>query len=53
LNEHYLLGIEEYQKAGQKKGGAGGSAPFKLVNAQDYPDCGTPRLFSYINGGIF
>jgi hypothetical protein len=53
LNEHYLFAIEEYQKAGQKKGGSGGSAPFKLVNAQDYPGFETPRLFSYINGGVF
>jgi hypothetical protein len=51
LNEHYLFGIEEYQKAGQKKGGAGGSAPFKLVNGTTYPGCETPRLFGYINGG--
>jgi hypothetical protein len=51
LNEHYLLGIEEYQKAGQRKGGTGGSVPFKLVNEAAYPGFNTPRLYSYINGG--
>jgi hypothetical protein len=51
LNQHYLSGIDEFQKEGHKRGGKGGSEPFQLINAKSYPEAGTPRLFSYINGG--
>ena len=51
LNEHYLSVIEKYQKVRHIKGGQGGLKPYQLINAEDYPTCPAPRLFSYINGG--
>lgn len=51
LNAHYLSDIHDHQKVGRRRGGAGGSAPYVLANADAYPDCQTPRLFGYINGG--
>ena len=51
LNEHYLFPIEEYQRAGRRKGGAGGSAPFELLNPEVVSETDTPRLYQYINGG--
>jgi len=51
LNAHYLYDIETRQKVGRKRGGTGGAAPYVLANAEAYPDCEVPRLFSYINGG--
>jgi hypothetical protein len=51
LNEHYLFGIEDCQKVGRRRGGAGGSQPYELINVETYPDYTVPRLYSYINGG--
>ncbi len=51
LNEHYLFPIKAHQKVGYRKGGAGGTSPFKLLNPQEYSSETTPRLFQYINGG--
>jgi hypothetical protein len=51
LNEHYLFGIEDCQKVGRRRGSAGGSAPYQLINVESYPDYVTPRLYGYINGG--
>ncbi len=51
FNAHYLSDIHDYQKMRRRRGGTGGSMPYLLVNADRYPDCQTPRLFSYINGG--
>ena len=51
LNAHYLSDIHDCQKVRQRRRGAGGSIPYLLANADAYPDCQTPRLFSYINGG--
>jgi hypothetical protein len=51
LNEHYLAAIEPAQKVGHKPGGRGGTAPYRLLNGDDYPGATTPRLFRYINGG--
>jgi hypothetical protein len=51
LNAHYLGDIHDYQKAGRRRGGAGGSIPYFLANAAAYPNGQTPRLFGYINGG--
>ncbi len=51
LNEHYLPDIERQQKVRYRPGGTGGSAPYELLNAEQFP-YHTPRLFSYINGGI-
>jgi hypothetical protein len=50
LNEHYLHVIDEGQRTGHRRGGAGRDAPFELVNP-DEPHEVTPRLFAYINGG--
>lgn len=52
LNEHYLRAIEHAQKVRYIKGGQGASAPYKLLNAKQFPRKLTPRLFSYINGGV-
>ena len=52
LNEHYLSAIEQSQKAGRKRGGRGGCAPYELLNADIFPDVTVPRLFSYITGGV-
>ena len=51
LNAHYLVGIEESQKDGRKRGSRGGSGPFRLLDAATYPSGTSPRLFDYINGG--
>lgn len=51
LNAHYLSDIHDCQKVSRRRGGAGGSIPYLLANAGAYPDCQTPRLFDYINGG--
>ncbi len=51
LNEHYLPDIERQQKVRYRPGGKGGSAPYELLNAEQFPQH-TPRLFNYINGGI-
>jgi hypothetical protein len=51
LNAHYLSDIHDCQKVSRRRGGAGGSIPYLLANADAYPDRQTPRLFSYINGG--
>jgi hypothetical protein len=50
LNIHYLMDIERQQKVRHRTGGKGGTAPYKLLNADRFPDH-TPRLFNYINGG--
>jgi hypothetical protein len=50
LNEHYLPDIERQQKVRHRPGGKGGSAPYELLNAEQFPDH-TPKLFNYINGG--
>ncbi len=52
LNAHYLADIEAYQKVRRKRGGINGAVPYMLANSEVYPDCQTPRLFSYINGGV-
>ena len=52
LNAHYLSDIHACQKVGRKRGGAGGAAPYVLASDRDYPEWATPRLFSYINGGV-
>jgi hypothetical protein len=49
LNEHYLAEIEKYQRQGYRKKPRGGSKPYRLVG--EAAEEGTPRLFSYINGG--
>jgi hypothetical protein len=51
LNEHYLPDIERQQKVRYRPGGKGGSAPYELLNAEQFPNH-TPKLFNYINGGI-
>lgn len=51
LNEHYLLELERQQKVRYRPGGKGGSAPYQLLNAEQFPNH-TPKLFNYINGGI-
>jgi hypothetical protein len=53
LNAHYLSDIHDYQKAGRRRGGAGGSIPYLLANAAAYPNRQTPQLFGYINGGVW
>ncbi len=50
LNEHYLADVERQQKVRYRPGGKGGSAPYVLLNAEQFPNH-TPRLFNYINGG--
>jgi hypothetical protein len=50
LDEHYLYPIEEKQRQGRKRGGAGGSAPFVALGTAGN-SAATPRLYSYINGG--
>jgi len=50
LNEHYLPDIERQQKVRHRPGGKGGSTPYELLNAGQFPDH-TPKLFHYINGG--
>ena len=50
LNAHYLPDIERQQKVRYRPGGKGGSAPYELLNAGQFPDH-TPQLFNYINGG--
>ena len=51
LNQHYLLGIEQAQKVGRKRGGQGGGAPYELGTVDTFPDTTEPRLFTYMNGG--
>ncbi|HSN74774.1 MAG TPA: hypothetical protein VL334_06730 [Anaerolineae bacterium] len=51
LNAHYLSDIHDCQKVSRRRGGASGSIPYLLANADRYPDRQIPRLFSYINGG--
>jgi hypothetical protein len=50
LNVHYLVDIERQQKVRYRPGGTGSTAPYELLNAEQFPDH-TPRLFKYINGG--
>jgi hypothetical protein len=51
LDEHYLFPITDFQKAGRRKGGVGGTAPFRLIGGQEQGDGAAPRLYGYINGG--
>jgi hypothetical protein len=51
LNEHYLFAIDRCQRCGYRKGGAGGSLPYTLINADRFDSRSTPRLFDYLNGG--
>ena len=51
LNAHYLADIERQQKVRYRPGGKGGTAPYELLNAEQFPNH-TPKLFNYINGGI-
>lgn len=53
LNEHYLFAIEDEQKIGRKRGGAGSARPFELLNPSSAAESGDnwPRLYEYINGG--
>lgn len=52
LNAHYLSDIHDCQKVSRRRGGVSGSIPYLLANTDRYPDCQTPRLFDYINGGV-
>jgi hypothetical protein len=51
LNKDYLLPIAKEQKRGRRRGGNGDAAPFEARDSQVYAEAGTPRLYSYINGG--
>jgi len=51
LNIHYLFDIQRHQKQGRKPGGSGKAAPYRLRNAEEFPQAQVPRLFGYINGG--
>jgi hypothetical protein len=50
LNAHYLDAIERAQRAGHRRGGRGGAAPYERLDRTAAPG-GAPRLFAYINGG--
>jgi hypothetical protein len=50
LNAHYLVDIDQQQRVRYRPGGKGGTAPYELLNAEQFPDH-TPKLFNYINGG--
>ena len=55
LTEHHLFAIERRQKRGRKRGAAGGTAPFALINEERLAPRAydpTPRLYRYINGGV-
>jgi hypothetical protein len=52
LNVHYLLDIQHCQKKGRRPGGRGTADPYVLLDADEFPDNTTPRLFHYLNGGV-
>ncbi len=52
LNEHYLAPVAHVQKHGKKQGPASeSSAPYLLLNASEFPQAKTSRLYYYLNGG--
>jgi hypothetical protein len=51
LNDHYLAAIEDEQRAGHRRGGKGGAAPYERLD-RTVPVEAAPRLFGYINGGV-
>jgi len=55
LNAHYLYDIDKYEQGEGRKPGGSGEGTFngalQLLNADQFPDRPTPRLFKYINGG--
>jgi hypothetical protein len=51
LNIHYLRAIEQAQLAGgQRVPASEPGAPYRLINASDFPDATAPRLFGYLGG---
>lgn len=47
LNEHYLYPLAAVQRRGRRRGGQDSAAPFAAMDGAQ----GTPRLYTYINGG--
>jgi hypothetical protein len=55
LNIHYLRAIEQAQPVGSQPGGrpvpaSEAGAPYRLINASEFPAAAVPRLFSYLGG---
>ncbi len=51
LNIHYLRAIEQAQLVeGQPVAGSEPGAPYRLINAAEFPEAAAPRLFSYLGG---
>jgi hypothetical protein len=52
LDEHYLYPIEQVQRPGRKRGGLGGSLPFRRQADDSAANAANaPRLYAYLNGG--
>ena len=51
LNIHYLRAIEQAQQIpGQPVPASDPGAPYRLINASEFPEIAAPRLFSYLGG---
>jgi hypothetical protein len=52
LNAHYLYPIADAQRQGRRRGGKGTATPFVALGGGHGGSPTTPRLYSYINGGV-